>query len=48
VTCDSIRLGTEVLTFTAAARLGNPKTPGTYSIGIRHGTSSVAAPVTIV
>jgi len=47
VTCNSIRLGTEVVTFTPAAGLANPKAAGRYSIVIKHGTTSVSAPITI-
>jgi hypothetical protein len=47
VMCDSIRRGPEVVAFTARAGLGNPKTPGRYSIGIRHGTALVSAAITI-
>jgi hypothetical protein len=47
VMCNSIRLGPEVVAFTAGAGLGNPKTPGRYSIGIRHGVTLASAAVTI-
>ncbi len=47
VTCDSLRLGTEVLVFTPAARLGNPRAAGRYAIAIRRGTTTLRAPVTI-
>ena len=47
MTCHSLRLGTEVLVFTAKAKLANPSTPGRYTIGITHGTTHASAAVTI-
>ena len=47
VTCMSIGPGTLTLTLTRAARMGNPKSPGTYTVRIRRGTRSFQARVHI-
>lgn len=47
MTCHSLRLGTELLVFTAKAQLANPGAPGRYTIGIKHGTTVASASVTI-
>jgi hypothetical protein len=48
VICQSIGLGTLTLAFTPAARLGNPLTPGAYTVRARVGGRSFTAPLTIV
>jgi hypothetical protein len=43
VTCHSIALRRLTLTFGAAAQLGNPAAAGTYSVTVKHGSTSYAA-----
>ena len=43
VTCQSIRMGRLTLTFTRAAKLGNPNAAGTYTVTAKHGTATYAA-----
>lgn len=47
VTCMVMGPGTLTLTLTRAARLANPKSPGTYTIRIRRGSRSFQARVHI-
>jgi hypothetical protein len=45
--CDSITFGIAKLTVLRAARLGNPKTPGSYTIRLQHGSATFAATLKI-
>lgn len=47
VTCHSIHLADVILTFTRAAQLRNPTSPGRYSIAITYGTARSTAIVDI-
>jgi hypothetical protein len=47
VMCDSIRVGTAKIVVAAAAGLGNPRAPGTYSVKVTHGSETFAAPLAI-
>lgn len=39
VTCHSITVGGLVIRFTLKAQLGNPRSPGSYTIAVRRGTA---------
>jgi hypothetical protein len=47
VICDSIKPGVAKIVFTRAAGLGNPKSPGTYTVKLRHGSETFAAALKI-
>jgi hypothetical protein len=47
LTCHSIAVGPETMTFTQAARLGNPAKPGTYAITVQRGVAAYRGTVTI-
>ena len=47
VTCHSIAFGPETMTFTQAARLGNPAKPGTYTVTVQRGIAAFRGTVTI-
>jgi hypothetical protein len=48
VICQSIGLGTLTVTFTRAARLGNPMAPGVYTVHARVGGRTFTAALTVV
>jgi hypothetical protein len=45
--CDSVRVGSARVVVAAAAGIGNPKSPGTYSVKVTHGSETFAAPLAI-
>jgi len=45
--CDSVRVGVAKIVVAGAAGIGNPGTPGTYSVRVAHGSETFAAPLTI-
>ncbi|HKB93571.1 MAG TPA: hypothetical protein VKC62_04980, partial [Gaiellaceae bacterium] len=47
ILCDAIAPGTLTVAFTRAARLGNPKLPGTYRLRITKGTLEFQASLII-
>jgi len=47
VMCDSIKPGVVKITFTRAAGLGSPKSPGTYTVKLRHGSETFAVALKI-
>jgi hypothetical protein len=47
VICDSIAPGVVKITFSRAAGLGNPKSPGAYIVTVRRGAETFSAPFRI-
>ena len=45
--CDVVAPGTITVRFAKAARIGNPESPGTYTISLRRGRSTYAGSVRI-
>ena len=47
ITCHSITSGMVTITFSHAAGLVNPRSPGRYTVVVRHGASAYTIPITI-
>jgi hypothetical protein len=45
--CDSVRVGVAKIVLAGAAGIGNPSTPGTYSVKVTHGAETFTAPLAI-
>jgi hypothetical protein len=45
--CDSVRIGVARIVVAGAAGIGNPRSPGTYSVKVTHGSETFAAPLAI-
>jgi hypothetical protein len=45
--CDTIRMGIAKVVVLPAAGFANPKAPGAYTVTVRHGSETFAAPLTI-